>query len=889
MNLFTTFVWATLFLPPFIGFCRAGRDKGRRNERGNDGTDRNKDKQQKEATEVWKGHKNFYNVDKKDFRAFVQRMTSKESSEPNSQVASVREPKRPVPSKTAQTQHINFAAQIGRQKIGLPNNAIPSDQGNQQHLIAKAVNANRQMVNEAFVGYNPSQTKQQKAQNYDQNYGQIGRNTMPAQGTHQISQNLESAYALSAVPNNALLRPDQQIGTHSAVSFYPAQTDQNVQPTLGLGPDQFHQYLAQQNYGIGPSQINQNLIEANHLINSEQLFESNLRAPPEDVQYFMNTEFKSDKTIIDYLNSHCLTDQSLFLNQNLVEPLTDSNVYQDQKNMQMAENQFFHPNDQTESYLKLDENLNQMLINFAASSSPNNDEGNYRPHLLNSSNHQQGLLQHSPLDSDYHLTNPFGASSSSQMQQNPSNYFRYQNVPHNSANIDQSEVETKNTEQMANENEKRRMKRPIVEDEATKSEAKAKMEKKTKNQPPEAVGRQSASAGEMPGRSSISQSEKQIVQQVLHIVGLTLAALGKDSSSINSDLKLIYSSGSPNHDQFFAKLFGTMGEIKPNEVVAHIQNWILNDELIRGNTMYSEMIGEIDGQIGTAFGQSLLNELIGKESSEDFSRTRVLFFYRRLYRKLIGLLEAPYDKSDAHKYKDFPKKSQRVALIVWLIGARKYLYREFASSLRLINSTHRDKIVGNTLLIDSDLIEQWKEEMNLVFFAVEMTFAPLIGGNVLDRSELLKQTAQQQNIVCLLKEKAERLDLKLIVWLTNETMAPRVSYAITFKQIMSTALEEFKAKYSDQNMSDFIFNANIYALLYGAILKIALSSEKVRKFVSEVPNYEDESWNMIKQFLIKSVDQLNQLINKWEQNANPKLMDKRRANANSDDIFTEKI
>ncbi|KAL3111846.1 hypothetical protein niasHT_011133 [Heterodera trifolii] len=813
-------------------------------------------------------------------------MTSKESSETHSQVASVREPKRRVPSQTAQTQHVNFAAQIVRQNIGMPNYAIPSGQGNQQHLIAKTINANRQISSESLVGHNSSQTKQQIGQNYDQNYGQIGRNTMPAQGTHQISLNPEPAYALSAVSNSALLRPDQLIGTHSAVSFYPSQINQNVQPTLGLGPDQFHKYLSQQSYGIGPNQMNQNLIEANHLINSEQLFENNLRASPEDVQYFSNKEFKSDKTIIDYLNSHCLTDQSLFLSQNLVEPLTDSNVYQNQKNMQMAENQFFNPNDQTESYLKHDENLNQMLINFVASSSPNNDY--YRPHLLNSFNQQQELLQHSPLDSDYHLNNPFGASSSSQMQQNPSNYFHYQNVPHDSANIDQSEVETKYTEQMANENEKRKMKRPILEDEAAKSEAKAKMEKRTKNQAPEAVGRQSASAGELPGRSSISQSENQIVQQVLHIVGLTLAAFGKDSSSINHVLKLIFTYTSTYQDQFFGKLFGTVREIKPKVVVAYIRNRLLNDELIRGNTMYGEMISEIDGQIGTAFGQSLLNELIGKESSEDFSRTRVLFFYSRLYRKLIALLEAPYKKSDAYKYKDLPEKSQRVALIVWLIEAKKHLYREFASSLRLINSTRRNKIVGNTLLIDSDRIEQWKEEMNLVFFAVEMTVAPLIGDNVLEsRSELLKQIAQQQNIVCLIKEKAERLDLKQIVWLTNATMAPRVSYAITFKQIMSTALEEFKAKNSDQNMSDFIFNANIYALLYDAILKIALSSEKVREFVSEMPTCEDKSWNMMKQFLIKSVYQLNELIKQWEQNANAKMMDKSGANANCD-IFTEK-
>ncbi|KAL3095463.1 hypothetical protein niasHT_026808 [Heterodera trifolii] len=778
MNLFTTFVWATLFLP-FIGFCRAGRDKGRRNEK-------------------------VYNVDKKDFRAFVQRMTSKEYSETHSQVASVREPKRRVPSQTAQTQPINFAAQIGRQNIGMPNYAIPSGQGNQQHLTAKAINSNRQMFNEALVGHNSSQTKQQIGQNYDPNYG--GRNTMSAQGVHQISLNPEPAYALSAVSNSALIRPDQLIGTHSAVSFYPSQIDQNVQPTLSLGPDQFNQYLARQSYGIGPSQISQNLIETNHLINSEKLFESNLSAPAEDVQYFSNKEFKSDKT-----------------------------------------------------------------------------------HLINSFNQQQGLLQHSPLDSDYHLNNPFGASSSSQMQQNPSNYFHYQNVPHDSANIDQSEGKTKNKEQMANENEKRKMKRPIVEHEAAKSEAKAKMEKRTKNQAPETVGRQSASAGELPGRSSISQSEKQIVQQVLHIVGLTLAAFGKDSSSINHVLKLIYTYTSTYQDQFFGKLFGTVGEIKPKVVVAYIRNRLLNDELIRGNAMYGEMISEIDEQIGTAFGQSLLNELIGKESSEDFSKTRVLFFYSRFYRKLIGLLEAPYKKSDAYKYKDLPEKSQRVALIVWLIEAKKHLYREFASSLRLINSTCRNKIVGNTLLIDSDRIEQWKEEMNLVFFAVEMTVAPLIGGNVLEsRSELLKQIVQQQNIVCLIKEKAERLDLKQIVWLTNATMAPRVSYAITFKQIMSTALEEFKAKYSDQNMSDFISNANIYALLYDAILKIALSSEKVREFVSEMPTYEDKSWNMIKQFLIKSVYQLNELIKQWEQNANAKMMDKSRANANSYDIFTEK-
>ncbi|KAL3094368.1 hypothetical protein niasHT_026790 [Heterodera trifolii] len=507
----------------------------------------------------------------------------------------------------------------------MPNYAIPSGQGNQQHLTAKAINSNRQMFNEALVGHNSSQTKQT---NRDKIMTQImvERNTMSAQGVHQISLNPEPAYALSAVSNSALIRPDQLIGTHS----------------------------------------------------SKKLFESNLSAPAEDVQYFSNKEFKSDKT-----------------------------------------------------------------------------------HLINSFNQQQGLLQHSPLDSDYHLNNPFGASSSSQMQQNPSNYFHYQNVPHDSANIDQSEGKTKNKEQMANENEKRKMKRPIVEHEAAKSEAKAKMEKRTKK-----------------------------------------------SGTRNSGTTV----------RFCWRIAGT--EFNQS----------------KGNAMYGEMISEIDEQIGTAFGQSLLNELIGKESSEDFSKTRVLFFYSRFYRKLIGLLEAPYKKSDAYKYKDLPEKSQRVALIVWLIEAKKHLYREFASSLRLINSTCRNKI--NTLLIDSDRIEQWKEEMNLVFFAVEMTVAPLIGGNVLEsRSELLKQIVQQQ------------------------------------KHRVPDQGEGGKAGLEANCVADQCNNGT--AASAGVCFR-------------DAKTYEDKSWNMIKQFLIKSVYQLNELIKQWEQNANAKMMDKSRANANSYDIFTEK-
>uniref|UniRef100_A0A183C9M7 GLTP domain-containing protein n=1 Tax=Globodera pallida TaxID=36090 RepID=A0A183C9M7_GLOPA len=100
-------------------------------------------------------------------------------------------------------------------------------------------------------------------------------------------------------------------------------------------------------------------------------------------------------------------------------------------------------------------------------------------------------------------------------------------------------------------------------------------------------------------------------------------------------------------------------------------------------------IGDIHTQIRRMFQK---NPLIDEEptnsekqkdkqiENSDETRAVVLFFYFRLFRKLAGFLEAPF--KGGINYNENAEKSEREALLLWIIIVGKQIVNEFVSSLQ---------------------------------------------------------------------------------------------------------------------------------------------------------------------------------------------------------------
>uniref|UniRef100_A0A183BM44 NR LBD domain-containing protein n=1 Tax=Globodera pallida TaxID=36090 RepID=A0A183BM44_GLOPA len=226
------------------------------------------------------------------------------------------------------------------------------------------------------------------------------------------------------------------------------------------------------------------------------------------------------------------------------------------------------------------------------------------------------------------------------------------------------------------------------------------------------------------GSSNTQKSKKlgeqilEIVQLVWHIVDLSLIALDILPGAINGTLKLIAQSASSKilEEDIVAKMLDQhVKKMKPKSVVKRLEKKFLGDDQIKSIQLCGEMIDDIEKQLKTVFGQSLFN--METKTEAYLVKTKLIFFYRRLYRKLFGLLEAPYDGNGVEKFKIMPKKSEKEALLIWLHGAMKYLSMELNSSLKKFTDLDRAQMLQ--IFTKFDQIETCKERMNLAFFVVD--------------------------------------------------------------------------------------------------------------------------------------------------------------------------
>uniref|UniRef100_A0A914HLX8 Uncharacterized protein n=1 Tax=Globodera rostochiensis TaxID=31243 RepID=A0A914HLX8_GLORO len=351
---------------------------------------------------------------------------------------------------------------------------------------------------------------------------------------------------------------------------------------------------------------------------------------------------------------------------------------------------------------------------------------------------------------------------------------------------------------------------------------------------------------------NLGENILEIVHLVWHIVDLSLIALDILPGAINGTLELIAQSGSSTIvvEDIVAKMLDQhVKKMKPKSVVKRLKKKFLGDDQIKSIHLCGEMIDDIENQLKAVFGQSLFNMETKPEAY--LVKTKLLFFYRRLYRKLFGLLEAPYDGNGIEKFKIMPNKSEKEALLIWLYGAMKYLSMEFNSSLIKFTALDREHLLQ--IFVKFDQIETCKERMNLAFFAVDVTVAPLIDAYLSSKLRL--------------EQFEPALNLKQIFMLANQfsfgSLNSRMAYATTFKHIYYTSMQKLMAKYAGQKELITIKNATIYAKVYDAILSDLFTPE-TEAIIHNI-EFDTFAWHLIKSFLAKCVEQLNELINYWDQ------------------------
>uniref|UniRef100_A0A183CHF3 Col_cuticle_N domain-containing protein n=1 Tax=Globodera pallida TaxID=36090 RepID=A0A183CHF3_GLOPA len=139
-------------------------------------------------------------------------------------------------------------------------------------------------------------------------------------------------------------------------------------------------------------------------------------------------------------------------------------------------------------------------------------------------------------------------------------------------------------------------------------------------------------------------------------------------------------------------------QMVPFEVAERLKQSVVDNVHIKSSNIFVQIIEEIKTNSIAIFGQTLLtrdevvvNQQNGKapEIEKNIGCANVLFFLSRLFRKLAGLLSAPYD--ERIEFSIDLRGTRRVALALWLSGMREQFVLEFERFTTFLAFEHRDK------------------------------------------------------------------------------------------------------------------------------------------------------------------------------------------------------
>ncbi|KAI3422621.1 hypothetical protein GPALN_013120 [Globodera pallida] len=304
-------------------------------------------------------------------------------------------------------------------------------------------------------------------------------------------------------------------------------------------------------------------------------------------------------------------------------------------------------------------------------------------------------------------------------------------------------------------------------------------------------------------------------------------------------------------------------QMVPFEVAKRLKQSVVDNVHIKSSNIFAQIIEEIKTNSIAMFGQTLLtrDEVVNQQNGkapkieENIGCANVLFFLSRLFRKLAGLLSAPYD--ERIEFSVDLRGTRRVALALWLSGMREQFVLEFERFTTFLAFEHRDKFMT---LKQLDALDTAKERLSLAHLAIESTIAPFVGNQILKLP--IKQMAfclgaiLKQNFACLILSKNDNVNMKQIIEFVAADQS-KLGIACTLLTITHQTMLQNTEELKNQNVTDTTgqFVGNLIKMF--AKIRQYLPSDAKAPLANK--SGLAHGWDLFYYFLDKSGQQLDEL------------------------------
>uniref|UniRef100_A0A914I631 Uncharacterized protein n=1 Tax=Globodera rostochiensis TaxID=31243 RepID=A0A914I631_GLORO len=305
-------------------------------------------------------------------------------------------------------------------------------------------------------------------------------------------------------------------------------------------------------------------------------------------------------------------------------------------------------------------------------------------------------------------------------------------------------------------------------------------------------------------------------------------------------------------------------QMVPFEVAKRLKQSVVDNVYIKSSNIFAQIIEEIKTNSIATFGQTLLtrDEVVNQQQNskapeieENIGCANVLFFLSRLFRKLAGLLSAPYDEQI--EFSVDLRTTRRVALALWLSGMREQFVLEFERFTTFLAFGHRDKFLT---LKQLDALDTAKERLSLAHLAIESSIAPFVSNQMFKLP--LKQLAfclsaiLKQNFACLILSKNDDVSMKQIIEFVVADQS-KLGIACTLLTIIHQTIMQNDEELKNQNVTD------ITGQFVGNLIKMFAKMRQYLPSDAKTPLANQpglaHGWDLFYYFLDKSGQQLDEL------------------------------
>ncbi|KAL3100768.1 hypothetical protein niasHT_021047 [Heterodera trifolii] len=293
---------------------------------------------------------------------------------------------------------------------------------------------------------------------------------------------------------------------------------------------------------------------------------------------------------------------------------------------------------------------------------------------------------------------------------------------------------------------------------------------------------------------TVSQENITKLEKVIwHIFALTFQIVGIELNPTDQITRILQRT--LNFDQLALALCNSNSELVLNSITTHL----VNNEHLKKKAIFANIFSRINSQAKGIFGQPLglidanVQQMGGdRVENGEMKRLKVFFYYVRLFRELLGLLEMPFSgKVPQIVAEEISEKK----VILFCIGtAKKQIENEFEKIVRgqNVNSAKGEQMIKAMQKLEELFCEN--ERIHLASVAISFTLRVLLRRHAM-RGELLKLMAEVQtdNIICVLLSK-EPVDLFQIAksslnWTDRIEIVP--AFVRIFNSAMQLSNEEF--------------------------------------------------------------------------------------------------